>query len=234
MSTVATSDNDQSQSSPKSLEQARLLQPAPADAFVEGRVGFLAEYLEFQLPLHGLTVVDFECGVGNESSELREQLHAKQVIGFDADQEALDVAEHRHFGSRFHTWTADATAIESASIDVVYAVGVLQSRGAEERHEVLQAIYSWLKPGGYVALFENNPCCAWGGCILLEAQWKRKGKRVQQRDARKCVAAAGFECQMVRSLFFFPKLLACLRSLDAWLAPIPAGAQYCVLSKRPE
>ena len=68
MPTLATANAAPPQRSPISLEQARLLRPAECDAFVEGRMRFLAENLELRLPLHGLTVMDFACGVGDDSS----------------------------------------------------------------------------------------------------------------------------------------------------------------------
>lgn len=232
MPTLATANSEFPPRSPISLEQARLLRPAEFDAFVEGRTRFLAESLELRLPLHGLTVMDFACGVGDDSSELREQLHAQTVIGFDVDRAALEVAEQRYHGSRFHSWTADATDIAPESIDVVYGVGILQSRSTEERAELLTLIHGLLKPGGYLALFENNPRCVWGGSILPKAQWKRNGTRVRQGDVRRLLRSAGFEWPLIRSLFFFPKLLGFLQPCESLLSVLPVGAQYMALSKR--
>lgn len=56
------------------LDKGISLSGESADYFVEGRVRFLADYLEHQMPLHDLQVLDFGCGVGNACGTLREQL----------------------------------------------------------------------------------------------------------------------------------------------------------------
>jgi hypothetical protein len=44
---------------------------------------------------------------------------------------------------------------------------------------------------------------------------------------------AGFEVLRTDYLFFFPRSLSALRFLDPLLRPIPMGAQYLVLSRKP-
>lgn len=234
MPSTTTANSGPSNFGPLSLEQARLLRPTEVDPTVEGRVRFLAENLELRLPLHSLTVVNFACGIGNDSRELREQLRAEKVIGLDTDHAALKVAEQRYYDSRFFSWTSQATEIAMESVDVVYGVGIFQARSVEERSELLRSFHGWLKPGGYLALFENNPICLWGSSVLPKTQWKREGRRVRQSEVSKLIRTAGFEFPLIRSLLFFPKLLSFLRPCEPLLSVLPFGAQFMALSKRSE
>ncbi len=150
MSSLANADQPQSMRLPQTLEQSRQIRTLEPDCFIQARVRFIAEYLENQFPLHALTVVDFDCGPGNSSGELREQLRANQVIGIDSSPDAVEIASQRYASSRFYSWTTDGVEIEPASVDVVVSTGLLQKRSAEERRVALQAISSWIRPGGVV------------------------------------------------------------------------------------
>ena len=63
----------------------------------------------------------------------------------------------------------------------------------------------------------------------------RGAKLVFPRQVRRLLHEAGFHsCALTRFLFYFPRPLAVLRFMEAWLARLPLGAQYYVLARKAE
>ncbi len=204
-----------------------------ADYFVEGRIRFLAEYLEHQMPLHDLQVLDFGCGVGNACGALREQLRAQCVTGVDCSARSIDIAQRHYANSAAYDWTVDGQSIAAASMDVVYTSGVFHHIAPEQRQAELQKIFAWLKPGGYLALFENNPWNPGTRWVMSRIAFDADAQCLTPVQARKRLIEVGFEVHQTRSLFYFPRFLSFLRPLEGLLAPIPLGAQYVVMAQRP-
>ncbi len=231
MSSAASTFNAAASQYDQQLQQGLILSGETADYFVEGRVEFLGNYLEHQVPLHGLRVLDFGCGIGNASGALKEKLHAAEVVGYDCSAESIAIAEERYPGASFY-WTSDAESIEPASIDVVYTSGVFHHIAPEDRQIELERIYGWLKPGGYFALFENNPWNPATHWVMSRIPFDADAKCLSPLQTRKRLSMVGFQVQLTRSLFFFPRILRFLRPMESMLSSVPLGAQYVVVSRR--
>lgn len=214
------------------LQKGLSLSGETADYFVEGRVHFLARYVEQHMPLHGLRVLDFGCGIGNASSNLKEKLHADEVIGLDCSTESLEIAQQR-YASSCYRWTSDGESIAPASVDVAYTSGVFHHIVPEERQRALEQIYHCLKPGGYFALFENNPWNPATKWVMSRIPFDADAQCLSPIQTRRRLMQAGFEVQQTRSLFYFPNLLRFMRPLEGMLSSVPLGAQYVVVSRRP-
>ena len=233
MSSIASTFDAAAAAYFEQLEQGISLSGESADYFVEGRVSFLVEFLEQQMPLHDLQVLDFGCGVGSACRTLREQLRARLVTGIDCSAGSIDIAQQRYEGASY-AWSVDGQSIASASMDVVYTSGVFHHIEPAQRQTELQNIYGWLKPGGYLALFENNPWNPGTKWVMSRIPFDAEAQCLTPGETRKRLVEAGFEVQVTRSLFYFPRLLSCLRPLEKLLSAIPLGAQYVVMARRPQ
>ncbi|MCA9132582.1 MAG: class I SAM-dependent methyltransferase [Planctomycetales bacterium] len=232
LSTAATTFDAAASEYAAQLEQGISLSGEAASYFVEGRVAFLAQYLEGRMPLHGLQVLDFGCGVGNACGALRDQLHAQQVVGLDCSAESLEIARSRYPTNTFE-WSLDGQTIAPQSMDVVYTSGVFHHIPPPQRQAELDKIYGWLKPGGYFALFENNPWNPATRWVMSRIPFDRDAQCLSPRETRRRLLTAGFQLELTRSLFYFPKSLRLLRVCEGLLSAIPLGAQYVVLCRRP-
>lgn len=232
MSSIASTFDASAANYAEQLDRGISLSGESADYFVEGRVRFLSDYLEHQIPLHDLHVLDFGCGVGNACGALRRQLHARRVVGFDCSAESVAIAQQRYDDSAFE-WTVDYRTIAPASLDVVYTSGVFHHIEPEQRPAELNRIFGWLKPGGFLALFENNPWNPGTRWVMSRIPFDADAQCLTPPETRQRLTAAGFELQVTRSLFYFPRLLRGLRPLEVLLAPLPLGAQYVVMARRP-
>jgi SAM-dependent methyltransferase len=216
----------------RQLQLGIALSGESADYFVEGRVAFLADFLESRLPLDNLQVLDFGCGIGNACGSLRERLHAAQVIGLDCSPASIEEARQRYSTSYFE-WTLDGQCIKPRSLDVVYTAGVFHHIEPEDRQRELERIFGWLKPGGYFAMFENNPWNVGTRLVMSRIPFDANAKCLSLIESRRRMRAAGFQLDVTRSLFYFPRLLKVLRPLEHLLSAVPLGAQYVVIGKRP-
>ncbi len=232
MSSIASTFDSAAAVYLQQLDQGISLSGESADYFVQGRVQFLADYLEHQIPLHSLQVLDFGCGVGNACETLRTELRAQCVTGLDCSASSLELAQQR-YGEQHYAWSVDGQSIPSESMDVVYTSGVFHHIAPEQRQFELQRIYDWLKPGGYFAFFENNPWNPGTRWVMSRIPFDRDAQCLSTIESRKQLLQAGFEVHVTRSLFYFPRLLKFLRPVEGLLAAVPLGAQYVVIGKRP-
>jgi len=221
------------------LDQGISLSGESAEFFVNGRAAWLANYMRKRaikradaITSSPPTVLDFGCGVGNACKILHERLNAHEVIGLDCSVESLRVAATRHPLPAFK-WTVDGADIAAASVDIAYTSGVFHHIEPELRQAELAKLFGWLKPGGVLALFENNPWNPGTRWVMSRIAFDRDAKCLSPVEAQRRVSHAGFDVLQMRSLFYFPKLLSWLRPIEAWLSPAPLGAQYVVLAQRP-
>jgi len=227
----------------RQLQQGIALSGESAEYFVEGRVGWLERHLRHRAVKHESlssvtatgarpTVLDFGCGVGNASQVLQTRLNAREVIGLDCSAESLRVAEQRHSSPVFK-WTATGADIASNSIDIVCTSGVFHHIEPEMRQAELTRLFSWIKPGGLLALFENNswnPGTQW---VMSRFEFDRDAKCLSPIETQHRLSIAGFVHLQTRSMFCSPRLLGFFSPLEKVLSLAPFGAQYVVLAQRP-
>lgn len=217
------------------LQQGISLSGESADYFVEGRVRFVAEFLQ-RAGEHrsGPCVMDFGCGVGNACRPLQEMLGSSELFGLDPSPESLSVAKRRHAGSNIR-WTTEGATVAPQSLDLVYTSGVFHHIDPRDRAAALERIFRWLKPGGHLALFENNPWNPGTRWVMSRIPFDRDAQCLSILESRRRVRSAGFDVRLTRALFFFPRPLQRLRWLErGWLSRVPLGAQYVVVAQRPQ
>jgi len=97
----------------------------------------------------------------------------------------------------------------------------------------MAAIFAALRPGGRLALFENNAWNPGAWMVMRRIPFDLDAVPMSPREAKRHVASAGFAAIELRSLFYFPRALAALRPLERPLGRLPLGAQIQVLARRP-
>jgi len=130
---------------------------------------------------------------------------------------------------RFETLAA---YVARGDFELVYCNGVLHHVAPRERPAELERVRASLAPGGLFSLWENNPWNPGTRWIMRRLPFDRDAILLGAREARRLVREAGLEVLRVDYLFFFPRLLAPLRVLDARLHRVPLGGQYHVLARR--
>jgi SAM-dependent methyltransferase len=198
--------------------------------FARRRVAWLGRCLA-ERHYQPASVLDFGCGTGTATPYLLELLGAERVVGVDVSAGSLGVARRDHSSDRIHFLTSQDLD-SAARFDLVYCNGVFHHVPLDERGEVVAYILRVLRPGGLLALWENNPWSPGARYVMARIPFDRDAKMISARGARRLLRAGGFAALRTDYLFIFPRALGLLRPLEAPLARLPCGAQYQVLASK--
>ena len=201
-----------------------------AEFFSRGRVADLRKRL--LLSTTPLRILDFGCGIGRTSQHLSEAFPQACVVGVDTAQAAI-VHARAHYGSACRDFHLLEELPHLGQFDLCYVNGVFHHIKPEDRLEALLAIRHALKPGGQLALFENNPWNPGTRLVMRRIPFDRGAVPLSSLEVKRLLLGAGFRLeQPIRFLFYFPRALSPLRVLEPWLVLLPLGAQYYALGRR--
>ncbi|MEZ4588418.1 MAG: methyltransferase domain-containing protein [Gemmatimonadales bacterium] len=200
------------------------------DYYARGRVAWLARRLA-ALEVRPNRVLDFGCGTGTSLPLLHSVLGAALVVGMDPSEASLEQARRRWGGDSVRLIAPDALGDE-APFDLAFTNGVFHHIPPEERDRALRSIAAALAPGGWLALWENNPWNPGTRWIMRRVAFDRDAILLTVGECRRRLAAAGLRVARVDHCFIFPSALRLLRGLEAPLAGLPLGGQYLVLARK--
>jgi SAM-dependent methyltransferase len=201
------------------------------DFYARGRIAWLAR----RLAAAGVSprrVLDFGCGTGTAAPLLRDLLGAELVLGIDPSSASLEQA-HKAYGGASVRFAAPAEYQPDGSFDLVFTNGVLHHVPRAERLAALRYVAAALRPGGWFALWENNPWNPGTRWIMGRVAFDRDAVMLSAAECRRLARQAGLEPRATDYLFVFPRVLRLLRPLEPWLRGLPLGGQYQVLSRKP-
>jgi len=177
-------------------------------------------------------ILDFGCGTGESSAYLAGKYAGAVVVGVDTSESAIARARQRHGSARVEFGAIESLASQ-APFDLCYVNGVFHHIEPARRLEAVRAVHTALAPGGFFALFENNPWNPGTRMVMSRIPFDRDAQTLSFGETRKLIQAGGFRvAQAARFLFYFPRALAFLRVLEPALLRLPLGAQYCVLGTK--
>jgi SAM-dependent methyltransferase len=215
------------------LEKGISLSGESKDYFIDGRI----EHLHAELRRVGWSgvssILDFACGVGDASTRLSAAFDGASVLGVDIAEGAVEEARQRVDDERVEFGLLDAVP-DGTEFDLCYVNGAYHHIPPSQRVDVTQRIFKMLRPGGVMALFENNPWSPPARLVMRRIPFDRDAQMLRPASARRVLHEAGFQTSLPPTyLFFFPHALQRLRSLEPSLRRIPGGAQYLVVGRRP-
>jgi len=209
------------------LNQGIRLSGEGQEFFIQGRV----ESLPSRLPrdYQPRRILDFGCGIGTATRYLSEKFPTAEIVGVDTSEKALEYGTEHYGSGRVRFRPLGELAAESG-FDLCYVNGVFHHIEPEQRVGAVQSIHRALRPGGHLALFENNPWNPGTRLVMSRIPFDRDAIPLSIPEARGLVRAGGFHIvSQSWTLFYFPRALAFLRPTENLLSHLPLGAQYCVL-----
>jgi SAM-dependent methyltransferase len=199
--------------------------------FAQSRIKWVAKQLK-RMGLQPRRIMDFGCGVGLAIPFLLEEFGSdSQIIGVDVSSDSLEIARSKYASEniRFHS-LHDYTPDQSA--DLVYCNGVFHHIPLDERDNAVHYVRDSLRPGGFFALWENNPWNPIAKYNMTHAEIDRNAIPISPSDGKKLVTTNGLQLLQMRYHFIFPAFLKFLRPVEPLLSQIPLGAQYVVFSRK--
>ncbi len=196
--------------------------------FIDERLRWLAE--ELPVGLAPTRILDFACGTGDTTAALAAAYPVAEVVGTDLAAAAVERARSVHGADRvrFHA----GADLPAGPFDLCYVNGAFHHIPADEQPAVLAALRGALRPGGWLALFENNPWNPGARLVMRRIPFDRDAVMLSVPTARRRVRDAGFaEVRPATSRFWFPRSLAVLRPAERFVRRVPGGAQYLVLAR---
>lgn len=199
--------------------------------FARKRIEWTSEVLSQQRSIK--RVLDFGCGVGLAVPLIREVLQPQFVCGFDPSRAAIDRARDE-LGDHDTQFVAHSDQISPDAFELAYCNGVFHHIEPAARPSALQTVYESLKPGGWFALWENNPWNPATRYVMSRIPFDRDAIVVPPNECRRMLRAAGFRVDRTNAWFLFPRMLGWLRPLERLVHRLPLGAQYVVFAQKPE
>lgn len=177
-------------------------------------------------------VLDFGCGVGLATAQLREKFRPREIWGYDPSAAAVARAR-KELGDQQTFFTADRASVPTDRFDGVYVNGVFHHIPPDERPAALALIRRALRPGGWFAFWENNPWNPGTRMVMRRIPFDRDAVVISPREGRRLLRQAGFEVIRRDAWFLFPRQLAWLRPAERLVHRLPLGGQYLVLARKP-
>jgi len=137
-----------------------------ADSYIEGIDGpyhrhrlSVIKALIGDVDMEGRVCLDFGCGEGGFSHYLAQR--GAKVLGFDIDAQMIEVAHqqfsHTSFSGTFEIGSVEKLkALDSQSVDAVFALNVLAYLTREEEEEFYRQSSRITRPGGRLILTHSN------------------------------------------------------------------------------
>lgn len=198
--------------------------------FIRGRIRDLKAHLPAEFCPQ--RILDYGCGIGDSAPFLLEAFPGAQIVGVDTSESALALARQR-YASPIYNFCSVQSLRNIEGFDLCYVNGVFHHIPPAERIRVLKTLHQVIKPGGYLALFENNPWNIMMRISMNRIPFDRGVRMISPPGLKRLIISAGLTpCLPTRFLFYFPHFLAFLRFLEPHLARLPLGAQYYILAMK--
>jgi len=198
--------------------------------FAEARVAWLKQRLG-----HGLesvhTVMDYGCGTGSAIPYLRDTLRARTILGVDVSSASLETARAL-YGSESIRFVRPTDYAPRGQVQLVFSNGTFHHIPPRERPSVLRYLANALAPGGWLAIWENNPWNPGTRMVMKRIPFDRDAITISASRLARLARDAGFAVERTDFLFVFPHALRALRGLEPALARWPLGAQYLMLARK--
>lgn len=177
-------------------------------------------------------ILDFGCGVGHTANFMGSLFPEADIVGLDTSESALTRAKNLCDSPRF-SFAHIQTLPKTETFDLCYVNGVFHHIEPSKWLPALRDLHRAIAPGGYLALFENNPWNPGARWVMKRIPFDRDAVPLSSRTTGRLVREAGFKrVSTTRYLFYFPRMLSWFRFAEPWFAPLPLGAQYYVLAQK--
>ena len=200
------------------------------DYFAQERVRWLRRCL-YELRAQPRTVLDYGCGTGSAVPWIIAECRPERVVGVDLSLESVAEATAKH-GSKMVSFHSIDAYQPAGTIELAFCNGVFHHIPLAERAGALGYIKKALRPGGFFALWENNPWNPGTRYVMSRIPFDRDAITLSVLTAQGLLESAGFEVLRKDFLFVFPRLLKWLRGLEPALSKLPLGGQYQVLCRK--
>ena len=185
---------------------------------------YKASYVARKLAPTVARLLDYGCGIGMLSRQLKLHLPQAQIDGFDPSRDSLGRIDGALLAQG--VFTSDPGKLGS-DYDAVIIANVLHHVKPPSRQALVSEVVSRLSPGGSLAIFEHNPANPLTRWAVAQCEFDRDAILLWPGEAKRYLERARLrpDCEYV---VFFPRWLGRMRRFEPRLRWCPLGAQYVV------
>jgi len=170
-------------------------------------------------------ILDYGCGSGRSLPYLEKWFPSAELSGYDVSHASLEIArQHMPSAHLFSNWD-DASPNR---FDLIISANVFHHILPINRSSALKQCFGALKEGGVLFLFEHNPYNPATRWIFERCPFDKDAEMLSLRQSLELCRTVGFHSNDYGYSLFFPRPLAFLRRMEAYMRRIPLGAQYYV------
>lgn len=214
------------------LQRGIRLSGEAREFFARGRLAAVQKHFR-QAGVEPRRIVDFGCGDGTNIGIIHELWPDSDVVGLDTSRESLEVARQSLAGPRVRFLPPSEYAAHAEEpADWVFLNGVMHHVPIAERNVVLRSIRGFLRAGGFLTLFDNNPFNPGARLVMRRIPFDRGAVMVNPYRLMSQLAELEFAEISCRFLFIFPRFLSFLRFVEPRVGRLPLGSQYGIYARR--
>lgn len=189
---------------------------------------YKASYLARLVPPDVGRVLDYGCGIGMLTNQLRLCFPKAQVDGFDPSPGSLARVSPLLLAQG--SFESDPTSLGS-EYDLIVMANVLHHVKPAKRRNLVSEVASRLAPGGRLVVFEHNPYNVLMRWAVAQCVFDEDAILLRRKESTLYLKWAGLKATS-DYIVFFPRWLHWLRWLEQHLYWCPMGAQYVVVGTR--
>ncbi|MDR2578526.1 MAG: class I SAM-dependent methyltransferase, partial [Chitinispirillales bacterium] len=206
---------------------------------------YKCQYLKSILPKEPAGILDFGCGVGSNVPYLKKYFPNAKLFGCDVSPESIKIARANYEYCDFRAiCVPNDLSCYKGKVDVVFVSTVFHHIPPAEHEKWLDGLYSIMKSGDYLVIFEHNvknPITAKvvknpidEDAVMLDAKYCAQlvKSRFHGTSIKNKVIRTGGGNVKLRYTYFFPWRNRLFTEIERLLYFIPLGAQYCVHARK--
>lgn len=176
-------------------------------------------------------ILDFGCGTGATSENLRLRFPESEIVGSDLSEPALAYAREKIQNQNIRFIALEKLQNE-AEFDLIYLNCVIHHVPVAQRQAVIDQLFSLLSSTGALWIFENNPANPGTRWAMYRNPFDKGVVKIWPSELKKLLKNAGLKTQAEYFIFYFPQWLSWFRPIEKFFQKIPMGGQYAQIARK--
>ena len=190
----------------------------------------LKEWLPSYFKGRPKNILDFGCGDGLMTEEVRLQFPDSQIHGVDNSPESIKIARQKHPSIQYHLSTNNLGMFKSGEFDVLLATHVFHHIKFQEHQHYIKELVRILCATGILVFFELNPLNPGTWYIFRNHPMEVNAKMLKPWYSKTLLSPYGKTT--FKSYAFFPHFLKMFRPLEPYITKVPFGGLYAVILQK--
>ena len=190
----------------------------------------LHEWLPFYFHGTPKNILDFGCGDGVMTEEVRKFFPHTKIYGTDPSSESIDVAQKQYPLINFKVSDTHVPYFKNQEFDVIVCAGAFHHIPFKEHAHYITELTRILSPKGCLILFELNPLNPGTAYLFKDHPMEKNATMLKPWYTKNLVSSFGKTSTMFYC--FFPHFLRFLRPLEPYITKIPLGGLYATILKK--